>query len=139
MDWNKRINIRFKSLIQGMDIAVPFKQSLLTHPTAQKFKESLAQEISKAERVVHKRRGKKLKLSTVDETIDDLVKFWVLGLKKKADERIESEISKKQREAELQYQKDLEATADGKPQGIFEGLDISYGDTREENIEKGKG
>ena len=133
MDWPSHINARFDSIINNKQIPEEFKRSLRTHPTARKFRETLASEISKAERAVAKRRGKELKLDTINSTIDDLINFWIIGLEREADKRKESYLMKQKRESELQYQKDLEATVDGTPTGEFEGLDIEYGDTEEES------
>ena len=99
--------------------------ALKNSPRTTMFLKNLSEEISKAERLVHKRRGRPLKLKTIRDTIIDMSALLLRGIEKEANTNVLSDIEKSKIKAEEDYLKDLEATVDGKPQGEFKDLEIT--------------
>jgi len=106
-------------------------KALKHSPRTKKFLENLSREISKAERLVHKRRGTPLKLSTIRLCIHDMTKVLIRGIELEANAKLQSDSERYRLQVERDYYADLRATVDGKPQGVFEELDIVTTETEE--------
>ena len=132
MDWPKFVRQEFYAYCETATNCPPaLIASLKNSPRATTFIANLSEEISKAERLVHKRRGHPLKLETIKLTIHDLTKLLLRGIEKEATNTITSDAEKTRQRAQLDYVKDLEATSEGNPSGDFEGLEIEFSETKE--------
>ncbi len=130
MDWSQHVRKIFDSYIDSRsDIDLELKKTLKHNERLSPFLSMLSEEVSKAERLVHKRRGTPLKMDTINWLIEDMSRLLIRGIQLEADRRVESYIKKLQRKQELDYVKDLDETSEGRPSGVFEDLDIISGDT----------
>lgn len=132
MHWPSYVEKKFYLFLENTDKCPPdLIRSLKTSDKTKPFLANLASEISKAERLIHKRRGTPLKMSTIDGLIDDMSRLLLRGIMNEADKRSLSYLEKKRQEYEKQYYEDLDSTVDGKPKGEFEELEIVQSETKE--------
>lgn len=132
MDWPRYVKREFNAFCKSQNNCSPaLFASLKNSPRTKYFLKNLSEEISKAERLVHKRRGRALKLETIRLTIHDMTRLLLRGIEKEATNRVKSEADKSREKSKLDYLKDLEATSEGNPSGDFEGLEIEFSETKE--------
>ena len=134
MDWPKFVRKEFEVFCdQATNCPPALIAALRSSPRTKTFIHNLAEEISRSERLVHKRRGFPLKLQTIRHAVQDMTKFLLRGIEREANNKITSDAEKSRQKAEVDYVKDLEATSEGNPSGDFEGLDIEFSETKETN------
>lgn len=126
MNWYKdRVRKWYQeALALNKDVNSDLKRALKAHERVPNFIDNLSVEFSKVQ-VQRSREGKSpLSEKTLQQSTYDMVETFITGLKNSYDKAAESEAKKLARERAVQYQKDLEATADGKPSGDFQELEI---------------
>jgi len=80
----------------------------------------LTKQINKAI-MVQKNRGRKdFKRETVKQIVQDFANVFVYQMESKANERMESDLSRSLRATKEQEKVDMEKTLDGTPSGVFE-------------------
>lgn len=139
MHWPSYVEKTFYNFCESADNCPPeLIKSLKNSPRTKVFLHNLSEEISKAERLVTVRRGRPLKLSTIQATIWDMSRLLLRGIEREATKRIQSEAEKKREQKEADYLKDLEATVDGNPQGEFEELEVTEIEPEEDQTKSAK-
>ncbi len=93
----------------------------------------LTNELQKAARIVFNRRGRPVKLSNIEMTIDDFTDVLINSVQKEGIIRTESDLDRIQREKKVQDQKDIENTIEGNSTGVFKELGVEFEETREES------
>lgn len=137
MHWPSYVEKTFYRFCESQDNCPPaLMASLKSSPRTKMFLINLSEQISKAERLVHKRRGRPLKLLTIQTTIEDMSKLLLRGIKKEADTRAMSDAEKNRIRAGEDYLKDLEATVSGNPQGEFAELEVTEVEPEKEDYNK---
>lgn len=126
MNWYKEKVRKWyqEALALNKNVNSDLKRALKAHERVPNFIDNLSIEFSKVQ--VQRAREHKSPLSekTLQQSTYDMVDVFITGLKNKYDIAAESEAKKMAREREIQYQKDLEATASGTPSGEFQELEI---------------
>lgn len=126
MHWPSYVETTFYKFCESQNNCPPnLMAALKSSPRTKMFLKNLGEEISKAERLVHRRRGYPLKLITIQNTIWDMSKLLLRGIEKEANNNVISAAEKSRIRAKEDYLKDLEATVDGNPQGEFAELEIT--------------
>lgn len=111
----------YREAIQlDFEIEPELKRKLLAedHPNLNKFIDNLCEQFIQAEKQC-RHRGLILKMKTMQDTVYDLTKYFVMGLQGEAKRRYESDLEKSAREAETAKIKEFEDVLQGKPTGEF--------------------
>lgn len=109
------------------------------HPRVEGYLTKLAWEITQAQ--AHRLKSGKpaFKEATLKSTVQDMTNLFIIGIETEATRRIESDLTRLQREQEAQKIKDMESTLAGKPAGAFEEMGIVTNEgidqEREESLE----
>lgn len=131
MHWPSYVNKTFYEFCSYQTNCSPnLLAALKDSPRTTMFLKNLAEQISKAERLVHKRRGTPVKIETIRSLIIDMSKLLLRGIEKEANNKVISEAERSRIKAEEDYIKDLDAASEGIAQGAFEGLEIEAGETK---------
>lgn len=137
MDLRGVITKTFNDTIKRVDINSELKASLKEHPKTKQLLDNLHMELLKVD-VLRRSQGKKsLKEQTIADTVRDFTYKFITGVEGEANKRIESDLKRLAREAELQKQKDLEATANGNVSGEYKELEeegLKIGTTTEHSV-----
>lgn len=112
------------------------KSALRTQERVPQFIINLSSEFQKVQDYRLKKGKPMVDENTLRETVYDFVDVFIAGLVKSKELEQESMLKKLVREREIQDQKDLEATAQGKKQGIFEEIEMEFVNDRESKEEK---
>jgi len=111
----------YREAIQlDFEIEPELKRKLLAedHPNLNKFIDNLCEQFIQAEKQC-RRKGLILKTKTMQDTVYDLTKYFVMGLQGEAKRRYESDLEKSAREAEAAKVKEFEDVLQGKATGEF--------------------
>lgn len=111
----------FREAVQlDLEIDPELKRMLLRedHPNLNRFLDNLTAQFEQADREC-RRRGLVLKAKTIQDTVYDMEKVFVMGLMGEAKNRYESDLAKAAREAEAQKIKEFEDVLAGKATGEF--------------------
>lgn len=104
------------------------------HPRVEGFITNLNNEIRKA-RLKLIRKGKIITEQTVKGLVYDFTAMFMSNMETEARRRYESDLERVAREAQIQEHKDMDATLDGKPSGIFEEAGVQIDDqTRQDQV-----
>lgn len=126
MNWYKERARKWyiEAINLNKNIDSDLKRALKVHDRVPNFIDNLSIEFSKVQ-TIRAREGKSpLSEKTLQSSTYDMVEWFIAGLKNDYDKRVESEAKKLAKAKAEQYQKDLEASADGKMSGEFQELDV---------------
>lgn len=103
-----------------LEIEPELKRKLLQedHPNLNRFIDNLCAQVEQADKICQ-RKGLILKQKTIQTTVYDMTKFFVMGLQGEAKRRYESDIDKAAREAEAAKIKEFEDVLAGNATGEF--------------------
>lgn len=132
VDIHRRVKDFFFFHLDAMPIDAEFKAACKRSPRVQLFVDNLCGQFVEAEKIVLK-RGRVFKLSdkNVSDVVADYTKLFVQSVTMEAEQMYETTAKRQLRLTKIQEQKDLEATAAGKPQGDFLKLVESVEDNSE--------
>ena len=94
--------------------------------------DGLTNVLQKAALIVFKRRGKPVKLSNIEMTIDDFTDVLIKSVQKEGIIRTESDSDRRKREKKVQEQQDIENTIEGNSTGVYEELGVEFETDREQ-------
>lgn len=122
---NSRLDIRAE-ILEAVRLGDKFRNMI----------DGLTNELQKAALIVEKRRGKPLKLSSIEMTIDDFTNVLINSVQKEGIIRTESDLDRRIREKKVQDQQDIENTIEGNSTGVYEELGVEIETDREESKEE---
>jgi hypothetical protein len=128
----KRATARLKS---RTDVGAEILEAVRTGDKFRNMIDGLTNELQKAARIVETRRGKPLKVSSLELTIDDFTDVLINSVKNEGIIRTESDLDRRIREKKVQDQKDIENTIEGNSTGVYEELGVEVEDNRDEFAE----
>lgn len=99
-----------------------------THPKVEEFLGNLDRQIKRAQDKLWKKR-KVVKPETVKGLVYDFAGMFLRNMEEAAKRQYESDIARIVRETKIQEHKDMEATLEGRPSGIFEEAGVIVDET----------
>lgn len=133
MDYQKKVREYYQEAVRILpSISSELKHSLKSSERVPLFIDNLAVEIKKAQEHQIKRGKKPFTTKTIKETVYSMTELFLNGIETEAQRRYESDLKRISREQEIQDQEDLEATSNGRSQGIYEELGVQIATDREE-------
>lgn len=123
----------FRETVMNSNYNSEMKLSVLGHERMKGFVTRLTVELIKVQ-ALRTNQGKPIfKAPAIRSLVKDFTETFLQGFHNVAEKRIESDLQKIQRQAELDKQAALEATANGKPTGEYAELvnmGVTIGDTK---------
>jgi hypothetical protein len=113
-----------ESITLNQNIDSELKRALKVNERVPNFIDNLSVQFSKIQTMRAQKGKKPLKEKTLQTSTYEMIDWFIKGIKNDFDKRVESEAKKTARAKALQYQKDLEASADGKLTGEFTELEV---------------
>lgn len=121
--------IFYKAVKENIDCPSDLRSALLKkHPNVENYLILLTKEITKVQEHGIKKRGRPYAQKYIEDVVKDMTNIFIKRLKFEAQKMYESDIVRLERERKIQEQKDMDATVDGKPQGIFEEMGVVVND-----------
>lgn len=111
----------FREAVQlDIEIESELKRKLLAedHPNLNRFLDNLCEQFEQADKICQ-RKGLVLKQKTIQDTVYDMTKYFVMGLQGEAKRRYGSDLAKAAREAEAAKIKEFEDVLSGNATGEF--------------------
>lgn len=126
---NETRKMFYNAVKENIDCPSDLRSALLKkHPNVENYLILLNKEITKVQDHGIKKRGRPYAKKYIEDVVRDMTNIFIKRLKFEAQKMYESDIARLERERKIQEQKDLDATVDGKSQGIYADMGIIVND-----------
>lgn len=131
MDIKSTVLKTFNDTVKNATVNTELKKALLNHPNMRVFVQNIYAELVGVEQIRASKQKPRLKKTTIESYVKDMTNHFIMQFNHVAEVKAMSDLEKLRRSSEIQKQKDLEASADGKLTGEYEELNqIVIGETK---------
>lgn len=135
MDIKSTVLKTFNDTVKNATVNTELKKALLNHPNMRVFVQNIYTELVGVEQIRASKQKPRLKKTTIESYVKDMTNHFIMQFNHVAEVKAMSDLEKLRRSSEIQKQKDLEASADGKLTGEYEELNqIVIGETKVKSL-----
>lgn len=135
MDIKSTVLKTFNDTVKNATVNTELKKALLNHPNMRAFVQNIYAELVGVEQIRASKQKPRLKKTTIESYVKDMTNHFIMQFNHIAEVKAMSDLEKLRRSSEIQKQKDLEASADGKLTGEYEELNqIVIGETKVKSL-----
>lgn len=135
MDIKSTVLKTFNDTVKNAHVNTELKKALLNHPNMRVFVQNIYAELVGVEQIRASKQKPRLKKTTIESYVKDMTNHFIMQFNHVAEVKAMSDLEKLRRSSEIQKQKDLEASADGKLTGEYEELNqIVIGETKVKSL-----
>lgn len=134
MDIRPIVTKAFEKTVKLAECNSDLKRALLESAKIRSVEQNVYNELVKANAVFMNKHKRSAKYVTLRDTAEELFQLFIHGVIQQIKEREQSDLARIAEQQKRQNQLDLEATANGKPQGAYEELvdmGLQIGETTE--------
>lgn len=135
MDIKSTVLKTFNDTVKNAPVNTELKKALLNHPNMRTFVQNIYSELVGVEQIRASKQKSRLKKTTIESYVKDMTNHFIMQFNHIAEVKAMSDLEKLRRSSEIQKQKDLETSADGKLTGEYEELNqIVIGETKVKSL-----